>query len=99
MRVDSRGVGELFLINSLASPRPTLEKYKYGMPGEENIRKTELWVYERDAKKLQRVPPKWKDESYGRDVHWGKTAGELRFVRHDRLRRNVPSKADVFSAD
>ena len=34
-RSDARGVKELFVINSLATPRPTLEKYKYPLPGEE----------------------------------------------------------------
>ena len=31
---DNRQVKELWVINSLASPRPTLETYKYQMPGE-----------------------------------------------------------------
>src|SRR5262249_13793501 len=83
-RQDSRGVKELFVINSLASPRPTLEKYKYPMPGEEAIRKGELHVGSREAKALVRVKPKWRDESYS-DFHWGKDPGELRFVRLDRL--------------
>ncbi len=34
-RTDSRGVQELFLINPLATPRPTLEKFRYAMPGED----------------------------------------------------------------
>lgn len=33
---DSRKVNELWVIHSLASPRPTLETYKYEMPGEKN---------------------------------------------------------------
>src|SRR5207249_11927071 len=33
-RTDVRGLGELYLVNSLSTPRPTLEKYKYTMPGE-----------------------------------------------------------------
>ena len=31
---DSRGVKDLWVINSLSEPRPTLMKYKYQMPGE-----------------------------------------------------------------
>ncbi len=87
-RSDSRGVKELFLVDSIANPRPTLQKYKYAMPGEEAVRKTELYVGDREAKKLTRVKPKWKDESYS-DLHWGKTSDELRFVRTDRPRRNI----------
>src|SRR5262245_19733339 len=88
-RSDSRGVQELFLVNSLAEPRPTLEKYKYPMPGEEAVRKTELWVYQREPKKFTRMDCKFKDESYS-DIHWPKaTPDELRFVRRDRLRRTA----------
>lgn len=87
-RMDSRGVKELFLVNSIANPRPTLEKYKYAMPGEEAIRKTELFVCEPATKKLVRVKPKWKDESYT-NLHWGKASDELRFVRRDRLLRHL----------
>ncbi len=88
LRRDERGVKELFVINSLTQPRPTLEKYKYPMPGEDAIRKTELFVYNRESKALKRIEPKWKDESYS-DLQWGKDAGELRFIRRDRLRRHI----------
>jgi dipeptidyl aminopeptidase/acylaminoacyl peptidase len=87
-RIDARGVQDLFLINSLATPRPTLEKYKYPMPGEEAARKMELFVCERATRKLIRVKPKWKDEAYS-NIHWGKTSDELRFVRRDRLWRHA----------
>ena len=45
---DVRNVKELFVINSLSNPRPTLEKYKYAMPGEDAIRKSELHVGTRE---------------------------------------------------
>jgi dipeptidyl aminopeptidase/acylaminoacyl peptidase len=87
-RSDTRGVAELFLVNSVAQPRPTLMKYKYPMPGEEKIRRSELYVYHQATHKLARVEPKWKDEYYT-DLHWGKNGDELRFTRHDRLHRNA----------
>lgn len=87
-RTDTRGVQELFLVNPLAVPRPTLEKYKYPMPGENAVRHMELFLGDRAGKKLLRVQPKWKDESYT-DIHWGKTSDELRFLRRDRTQRNV----------
>ncbi len=87
-RTDSRGVQELFLVNPLTMPRPTLEKYKYPMPGEDSARRMELFVGDRSAKKLIRVKPKWRDESYT-NIHWGKSSEELRFLRRDRLQRNV----------
>ncbi len=34
VRTDQRAVKELWVINSIAEPRPTLESYKYHMPGE-----------------------------------------------------------------
>ncbi len=87
-RRDSRGVAELYLVNALSEPRPTLEKYKYPMPGEEHIRKSELFVFDRNAKKITQVEPKWTDESY-LNIHWGKTSDALRMLRRDRLLRNV----------
>jgi dipeptidyl aminopeptidase/acylaminoacyl peptidase len=87
-RQDSRNVKELYLVSSLATPRPTLEKYKYPMPGEEAIRRSELYTCNPADKKLVKIEQKWKDESFG-NVHWGKTAEDLRFVRNDRLRRHL----------
>ena len=43
-RNDARKVGDLWVIDSLASPRPTLETYKYGMPGEANQPQAEIAV-------------------------------------------------------
>ena len=88
LRRDSRGVKDLFLVNAVTEPRPALSTYKYPMPGEDNIRKTELHVCHMDKKKLVHVERRWRDESYS-DLHWGKTSDELRFVRGDRLHRNI----------
>jgi dipeptidyl-peptidase-4 len=88
LRRDMRGVKELYVVNSLAEPRPTLEKYKYPMPGEDAIRKTELFLFSRDSNTLTRIEPKWRDESYS-DLHWNKDSTELRFVRRDRLQRHI----------
>ena len=126
-RSDYRKVKELWVINSLTNPRPTLEKYPYPMPGEPNIRKTELHFMhvdmlgsrvnkssktakpwdkkpgadkksassKKDEKKAEerdniviRVEPKWKDESYS-NLKFDKKTGCLRFLRRDRLLRNV----------
>ncbi len=87
-RQDSRNVKELYLVSALSTPRPTLEKYKYPMPGEEAIRRSELFICTPADKKFAKIEQKWKDESFG-NVHWGKTAEDLRFVREDRLRRHL----------
>ncbi|MBP3960850.1 prolyl oligopeptidase family serine peptidase [Gemmata sp. G18] len=97
-RADSRGVKDLYLVDSIADPRPKLEQYKYPMPGEELVRKTELYYCVVESKALTRITQKWKDERYS-DLRWGKGPGELRFIRRDRLRRNLEICAfDVFSS-
>jgi dipeptidyl-peptidase-4 len=53
VRRDSRKVADLFVINSLAQPRPTLETYRYAMPGEANIPQSEIHVFDRTSR--QRV--------------------------------------------
>ncbi len=88
MRRVSRGVKDLYLVNAVAEPRPTLMKYPYPMPGDENIRRSELHVFNRDKKTLVKIDCKWKDESYS-DLHWGKTSEDLRFLRMDRMLRNL----------
>jgi dipeptidyl aminopeptidase/acylaminoacyl peptidase len=87
-RSDTRGVKDLFLVDSIANPRPRLEQYKYPMPGEEKVRKTELYYASVPEKKVVQIKPKWIDERYS-NMQWGKTPGELRFVRRDRLQRNL----------
>ena len=37
VRRDSRKVQKLWVINSLANPRPTLDTYAYAMPGDVNV--------------------------------------------------------------
>jgi dipeptidyl-peptidase-4 len=36
----------LWVINSLSNPRPTLETYRYGMPGEVNQPQADLEVFD-----------------------------------------------------
>ncbi|MGK0153284.1 MAG: dipeptidyl-peptidase-4, partial [Neolewinella sp.] len=86
-RTDSRDVAELFLVNSLGDPRPTLQQYKYSMPGENKVRHSELMMFQRKTGKMVRLKPKWKDESYV-DLRW-MANGELRVLRRDRLIRNI----------
>jgi dipeptidyl-peptidase-4 len=63
-RRDERKVKDLWVINSLANPRPTLETYRYSMPGEENIGNRELFVFDIAAKKQITVKAdRFKDQS------------------------------------
>ena len=45
-RQDTRKVKPLWVINSLASPRPTLETYKYEMPGDADYPQAHLEVFD-----------------------------------------------------
>jgi dipeptidyl aminopeptidase/acylaminoacyl peptidase len=44
-RSDNRKVKDLWVINSLADPRPTLETYKYAMPGEKEQPSEDLLLF------------------------------------------------------
>ena len=88
-RFDTRKVKELYLVNSLTMPRPTLVSYKYSMPGETDVRQTELYVFHRDTKAFNPLKvDKWKDQQLF-NIHWLESSDHLRFVRRDRLQRHV----------
>ncbi len=46
VRRDQREVGDLWVINAIAEPRPTLETYRYDMPGEQDVTQSEIWVFD-----------------------------------------------------
>jgi len=60
VRTDSRNVKDLWVINSIAEPRPTLETYKYHMPGEKEAPQRELMLFEMASKKMSK---RWKNDS------------------------------------
>lgn len=43
---DSREVKDLWVINAMATPRPTLETYKYQMPGEKEAPVSHLYLFD-----------------------------------------------------
>ena len=64
IRRDARKVKDLWVIDSLGSPRPTLETYRYAMPGEEHIPQSEMWVFDVAAKSRTRVKAdRFKDQT------------------------------------
>ncbi len=89
-RSDSRRVKELYLVNNVANPRPTLSSYRYSMPGESEVSKTEHWLYQRGDTALKVSPvAKWRDQQVS-NMHWPlENSSILRFVRRDRLQRNL----------
>lgn len=63
-RVDNRKVKDLWVINSIAEPRPTLETYKYWMPGEKDAPVDHLYVFDVDAKQGKELDiTQFKDQS------------------------------------
>ncbi len=65
VREDERKVADLWVINALADPRPTLETYRYGMPGEENQPQPEILVFDLGTKaKVKIKADKFKDPTY-----------------------------------
>ena len=64
VRQDLRKVGDLWVINSLANPRPKLETYRYAMPGEENVDQAELLIFDRESRKRLTVKTEaFKDQT------------------------------------
>ncbi|MCX7800018.1 MAG: DPP IV N-terminal domain-containing protein [Fimbriimonadales bacterium] len=90
IRRDSRKVKDLYLVNNLAQPRPTLRTYEYAMPGDPDVPQYELFVFDRESKKLEKLDvARYKDQQLF-NVHFQDTASDsLRFVRRDRLQRNL----------
>lgn len=46
VRIDNRKVKDLWVINSLSDPRPTLETYKYWMPGEKEAPVDHVYLFD-----------------------------------------------------
>jgi dipeptidyl-peptidase-4 len=64
IREDERKVADLWVINVLANPRPTLETYRYSMPGEENQPQPELSVIDIASKgKVKIKADAFKDQT------------------------------------
>jgi len=54
-REDEREVKDLWVINSIASPRPTLESYKYHMAGEKEAPQYEISIFDWESKEQIKV--------------------------------------------
>jgi len=64
VRRDERKVKDLWVINSLATPRPTLETYRYAMPGEPDVPQPQIEIFTVATKaRLKVKADRFKDES------------------------------------
>jgi len=83
VREDSRKLKDMFVINSLTK-RPTLETYRYEMPGEKDLCQYELWIINIEKKTANRVPAdKWTDQ-YIQVLQPGEKGDKLFFQRFKR---------------
>lgn len=55
IRSDNRKVNDLWVINNIADPRPTLETYKYQMPGEKEAPVRELYLFDFEKKTGKKI--------------------------------------------
>jgi dipeptidyl aminopeptidase/acylaminoacyl peptidase len=66
VKVDQRSVKDLWVINSIAEPRPTLETYKYQMPGEKEAPVDYVLLFDMVAKTNKELNVKlFKDQNIG----------------------------------
>jgi len=84
-KTDSRKVKELWVINSIADPRPTIETYKYWMPGEKESPVDHLMLFDMSNKTAKELNvSSFKDQ----DVNvWSKPA--LAANRDDDFRPSI----------
>ena len=78
MKYDMRPLKELWVINSVSKPRPTLETYKYQMPGEPGPQE-ELYIFDTQdfsSKKIKTCA--WKDQELGFEMEPKKSADKYR---------------------
>lgn len=63
IRNDNRNVKELWVVNSIAEPRPTIETYKYHMPGEKESPVSYMLVFDMTTKTKKELDVKqFKDQ-------------------------------------
>lgn len=100
VRNDNRAVKDLWVINSVAEPRPTLETYKYHMPGEKEAPISYMLLFDLASKTQKELDVKqYKDQTISmwsrpalqntrdddwRPLVWHGTADKLYFNRTSR---------------
>ena len=84
VREDARKVKDLYLVNSLSQPRPTLKTYKYDMPGDKEISQSELLVIDVETKKITKFNiDRWQDQ-YFEVLYVSKDSERIYFERTNR---------------
>ena len=63
-KTDSRHIKDLWVVNSVAKKRPTLETYKYHMPGEKEYYKREVLIFDIPSKQINKVKLDPEEQQY-----------------------------------
>ena len=63
-KTDSRHIKDLWVINSVANKRPTLETYKYHMPGEKEYYKREVLIFDIPTKEINKLKLDPEEQQY-----------------------------------
>ena len=63
-KTDSRHIKDLWVVNSVAKKRPTLETYKYHMPGEKEYYKREVLIFDIPSKEINKVKLDPEEQQY-----------------------------------
>lgn len=83
-RNDSRKVGDLWVIDEMADPRPTLQSYKYAMPGDLEVPQSHLSIFHVESKERIDVEiDKYLDQTINTYLP-GETSEQLYFTRMNR---------------
>ncbi len=81
---DNRNVKDLWVINSVAEPRPTLETYKYQMPGEKEAPIEHIYLFDmNDNSRKEIKTSRFKDQTH--------SLAERPRKQRDRQKYDVPS--------
>jgi dipeptidyl-peptidase-4 len=84
-RTDERKVKDMWVMNSIAEPRPTLETYKYHLPGEKDSPLREMYLFEFGPKTYKKINTSlFKDQELG---VWG--APQLQRNRDEEFRPSI----------
>ena len=66
VRMDVRNVKDLWVVNSIADPRPTIETYKYWMPGEKDAPVARVLLFDNKVKTYKELDIKqFRDQDIG----------------------------------
>lgn len=90
VRQDERKVKDLYLVDNLAQPRPTLMQYPYAMPGETNVAIQELYTYKVGDKQITPLDVSKYTDQRIMNIVWPDAGHDvLSLVRRDRTQRDL----------